>query len=175
MPVQRRSFVLGLIFASAVAVAGEPVKLDNKFDIDEVSFVKVPGSSTVAGTAFLKLADGSIKDCAGFNIELLPVTAYSRERITKTYGDDQQGQILIEQNPPKFTPDVPEYHEMLIKGACDSRGAFTFNAVPAGDYFVMAFIIWDDVSAPTPRKTGGGVMKRIRVAPGSRVDVLLKN
>lgn len=175
MPVQMRSFVLGLIFTSAVVVAGEPVKLDNKFDVGEVSFVKVPGTSTVAGTAFLKLADGSIKDCAGFNIELLPVTAYSRERITKTYGNDQQGQILMEQNPPKFTPDVPEYHEMLIKGACDSRGAFTFNAVPAADYFVMAFIIWDDVSAPTPRKTGGAVMKRIRVTPGSRVDVLLKN
>jgi hypothetical protein len=175
MPVQRHSFLLGLIFASAVSVAGEPVKLDNKFDVNEVSFVKVPGTSTVAGTAFLKLADGSIKDCAGFNIELLPVAAYSRERITNTYGNDQQGQILLEQDPPKFTPDVPEYHQMVIKGACDSRGAFNFNAVPAGDYFVMAFIIWDDLSAPTPRKAGGGVMKRIRVPPGSRVDVLLKN
>jgi hypothetical protein len=45
--------------------------------------------------------------------------------------------------------------------------------VPAGDYFVMAFIIWDDASGTAPRKTGGAVMKRIRVSPESRVEVLL--
>ena len=110
-----RLLVAGLI-CTAAAVAGEPVKLDSAFNIDEV-----------------------------------------------TYGNDQQGQILMEQNPPKFTPDVPEYHDMLIKGACDVRGEFNFSTVPAGDYFVIAFIIWDDASGRTPRKTGGGVMKRIQV------------
>jgi hypothetical protein len=174
MRIQSRSFVLGLMFA-AMAVAGDPVKLDSKFNLNEVSFVKLPGTSTVTGTAFLKLADGTFKDCAGFNIELLPAAPYSNERIVKTYGNDQQGQILMEQNPPKFTPDVPEYHDMLIKGACNARGEFTFTSVPAGDYFVIAFIIWDNTLGPTPRKTGGGVMKRIQVPPASRVEVLLRN
>jgi hypothetical protein len=167
-----RASILGLFF-SAAAVAAEPVKLDSKFDIEAVRFVKQTGTSTVSGKAFIKLADGTVKDCAGFNIELLPVTAYSKERIVKTYGNDQHGQILMEQNPPKFTPDAPEYHDMLIKGACDLRGDFSFSNVPAGDYFVIALIIWDDVSGPTPRKTGGGVMKRIQVSPESRVEVLL--
>jgi hypothetical protein len=174
MPGQLRSLVGGLIFAAAAA-AGDPVKLDSKFNPDEVSFVKLRGTSTVTGTAFLKLADGTFKDCAGFNIELLPVAAYSNERVARTYGNDQQGQILMEQNPPKFTPDVPEYHDMLIKGTCDLRGEFNFSNVPAGDYFVIAFIIWDDASGLMPRKTGGGVMKRIHVPPETRVDVLLKN
>ena len=49
----------------------------------------------------------------------------------KTYGNTNQGQILLVQNPPKFTPDVPEYLEMLLKGACDERGEFTFAQVPA--------------------------------------------
>jgi len=134
--------------------------------------VKQTGTSTVSGKASLKLADGTLKSCAGFNIELLPVTSYSKERIVKTYGNDQHGQILLEQNPPKFTPDAPEYHDMLIKGACDLRGEFTFSNVPAGDYFVMAFIIWDDASGPTPRKAGGAVMKRVRVSPGAQLEVL---
>ncbi len=172
MQFQNSALILGLILASA-AVAAEPIKLDSKFDIEAVRFVKQTGTSTVLGKASLKLADGTVKDCAGFNIELLPVAAYSKERIVKTYGNDQQGQILMEQNPPKFTPDAPEYHDMLIKGACDLRGEFSFSNVPAGDYFVMAFIIWDDASGPTPRKTGGAVMKRIRVASQSRVEVLL--
>ncbi len=174
MPRQLRSLMVGLIFAAAAA-AGDPVELDSKFILDDVRFVKLHGNSTVAGKAFLKLANGTFKDCAGFNIELLPVAAYSNERIVRTYGNDQQGQILMEQNPPKFTPDVPEYHDMLIKGACDQRGEFNFSNVPGGDYFVVAFIIWDDASGPSPRKTGGGVMKRIHVPPESRVNVLLRN
>ena len=93
-----------------------------------MKFVKQSGTSTVTGTAFIKLADGTYRGCAGFNVELLPVAAYSKERIVKSYGNDQQGQILMEQNPPKFTPDVPEYHDMLIKGACDARGEFRFAA-----------------------------------------------
>ncbi|MBC8025001.1 MAG: hypothetical protein H7Y89_03335 [Steroidobacteraceae bacterium] len=171
MPFQKRTLILSVILGAAVA--GEPVKLDSKFDIEEVRFVKQTGTSTVSGKASLKLADGTFKDCAGFNIELLPVAAYSKERIVRTYGNDQHGQILMEQNPPKFTPDAPEYHDMLIKGACDLRGEFSFSNVPAGDYFVMAFIIWDDASGPTPRKTGGAVMKRIRVSAGSQIEVLL--
>jgi hypothetical protein len=168
------SIALGGIMA-VTAAAGDPVKLDSTFNVDEVRFVKLQGDSTVTGKAFLKLADGTHKDCGGFNVELLPVAAYSTERIVKTYGNDEQGQILMEQDPPKFTPDAPAYHDMLIKGACDLRGDFTFSNVPAGDYFVMAFIIWDDTSSPTPRKTGGGVMKRIRVPPVSRVEVQLGN
>lgn len=151
-------------------MAGEPVKLDSVFDIDAVSFVKQPGDATVTGTAAIALSDGTVKNCAGFNVELLPVAAYSRERIMRTYGNDQQGQILLEQNPPKFTPDAPEYHEALIKGACDVRGEFRFSNVPAGDYFVMVFIIWEDISGATPRKTGGAAMKRIHVAAGSRIE-----
>jgi hypothetical protein len=60
---------------------------------------------------------------------------------------------------------------MLIEGACDQSGEFNFSDVPAGDYFVIAFIIWDDASGPTPRNTDGGVMKRIHVPPESRVEV----
>lgn len=169
--------VLGclLAFGSALGLAAEAVKLDTVFDLEEVAFVKQPGTATVTGKAFLKLATGAYRDCAGFNIELLPVSAYASERIGKTYGNTSQGQVLLEQNPPKFTPDVPEYHEMLLKGACNERGEFTFTQVHAGDYYVMAFIIWDDVSGATPRKNGGAAMKRINVAAGSRQTVLLRN
>jgi hypothetical protein len=170
MRFQAHASILGLALAAA-AVASEPVKLDNAFDPQAVSFVKQTGTSAVSGKASIKLADGTVRNCAGFNIELLPVAAYSKERIVKTYGNDQQGQILMEQNPPKFTPDAPEYHDMLIKGACDVRGEFTFSNVPAGDYFVIALIIWDDAFSATPRKMGGGAMKRIQVLPEARVEV----
>lgn len=144
--------------------------LSAPFRAEDVSFVKQPGKATVSGTSVLKLADGTLKSCAGFNVELLPIAAYSSERIQKTYGNTREGQILLEQNPPKFTPDVKAYHEMLLKSVCDAKGQFRFEKVPAGEYFIMAFIIWDDTSGATPRKTGGAVMKRIRVGANDVVS-----
>lgn len=152
------------------ASAAGPVPLTAPFRAEDVAFVKQPGKATVSGTAVLKLADGTLKSCAGFNVELLPIAGYSSERIFRTYGNTREGQILLEQNPPKFTPDVKEYHELLLKSACDAKGQFRFEKVPAGEYFIMAFIIWDETSGGAPRKAGGAVMKRIRVGANDNVS-----
>jgi hypothetical protein len=151
-----------------------PVKLESAFDADAVKFATVPGTATVTGRAALRLADGSTKSCAGFNVELLPVAAYSKERIGRTYGNLDAGQILLEQKPPKFTPDVKEYHDLLIKGVCDATGEFRFETVAAGEYFVIAFIIWDAKAGDAATKTGGAVMKRIRVSDGQSHAVRLE-
>jgi hypothetical protein len=165
--------ILGAAFTMVLATGASsaPVQLSSTFSIDEVRWVRGSGDSTVSGKAFLKLRDGSVKNCAGFNIELLPVAAYSSERIFKTYGSNEAGQVLLEDNPPKFTPDVKEYHEYLLKSSCDAGGEFRFEQVPAGNYYVMAFIIWDVEGSTPPSKAGGGVMKRIQVTSGSHVLV----
>ena len=151
------------------------IGLASTFSADEVSWVLKPGNSTVTGQAFLRLKDGSLKSCTGFRIELLPAGEYASERIFKTYRNNEQGQVLLEDNPPKFTPDVRVYHDMLLKGGCNHRGEFRFEKVPAGEYYVMAFIIWEENVGGVTRKTGGGVMKRIHVTPGSQLSVKLAN
>jgi hypothetical protein len=157
------------------ALAGvSTIQLDSTFDVDSVKWVREPGDATVTGKAALKLRDGSSKDCAGFEVELLPVATYSSERIFRTYGNNHAGQILLEDNPPKFTPDAPGYHEYLIKGACNPAGEFRFEHVPAGDYFVMVFIIWELPGLNPPVKTGGALMKRIHVNPHATLAVDLR-
>ena len=160
-------------WSTSMAEATEPLRVEAPFRLEELAFVKLPGTATVTGESGIQLGDGTFKDCAGFNVELLPVTPYSRERIFKTYGNADRGQILLEQNPPRFTPDVREYHEWLLKGSCDARGRFRFEKVPAGDYFVMVFIIWEEPSDGGPRKSGGAVMQRIHVEPGAQVSLVL--
>lgn len=155
----------------ALATTAVTLQLDSTFNVDDVSWVKEPGNSTVLGSASLQLRDGTPKTCAGFNVELLPVATYSSERIFRTYGNNHAGQVLLEDNPPTFTPDAPGYHEYLIKGVCDAQGVFRFEKVPAGDYFVMVFIIWDVAGANPPAKAGGAVMKRIRVNPRATLKV----
>jgi len=172
MKVARVSLVLLAGFITGPAVwSAEPLKVDSPFNLEELKFVLVPGKASVSGRAVLELADGSRKDCAGFNVELLPVTAYSSERILKSYGNVQRGQVLLEQNPPKFVPDVKEYHELLLKSSCNAQGVFHFENVPAGDYFVMAFLIWEEKAGDSVRKTGGAVMQRLRVGANDRVEI----
>jgi hypothetical protein len=157
-----------------MAPAAEPVQLQSRFDIDAVKWVKAPGNSSISGKAFLRLADGSWKGCAGFGIELLPVAAYSNERIFRSYGNNVRGQVLLEQNPPKFTPDTREYHEMALFSRCDASDKFEFKDVPAGEFYVMAFIIWNEGEGATMTRSGGAVMTRIKVSPGSQNQVLLR-
>ena len=155
----------------SLAAAGGAIQLDHVFVLDEVRWVRDAGRSTVLGQVSLKLRDGTLKSCAGFPVELLPVAKYSSERIRRTYANNESGQVLLEDNPPKFTPDAPEYHEYLLKSSCDAHGAYRFENVPAGDYYVMAFIIWDVPGSNPPAKTGGAVMKRIQVAANSTLVV----
>lgn len=171
MTIKLSAFFLSGILSSTCLAANTPVQLYNQFNADAIKWVKDSGNSSVTGKVFLTLKGGSKKGCAGFNVELLPVADYSSERILKTYGNTIQGQVLVEDNPPKFTPDAPEYHELVLKASCNDENRFEFKAVPAGEYYVMTFIIWDITGEAGPTKTGGAVMKRIKVAPNNTVNL----
>lgn len=163
------TLVLLFIFSHQASIR-ETVHLISEFNVDSVKWVKIKGSSSVSGEAYLKLGNGVYKGCAGFNIELLPVSKYADERILSTYGNTEQGQILMSQKPPNFVPDVKEYHEYLIKSECDSNSRFSFNAVPNGDYYLIAFVIW----GKEPNQQGGGVMKKISVDKQQDMKVNIK-
>ena len=152
------------------AYSREPIQLKNEFNIDKVKWVNFEGNSSVSGEAYIKLENGIYKGCSGFNVELLPVSEYSNERIFFTYGNKEMGQILMSQNPPKFIPDVKEYHEYLIKSKCDIHNEFRFDAVPSGDYYLIALIIFGEL----PNLKGGGVMKKISVGKASDMSIIVK-
>ena len=165
--------IFGLI-GNQVALSSDPIELESEFDSNEVKWIKEAGDSSISGEAFLKLKDGTFKDCSGFSVELLPVAKYSNERIFRTYGNNDHGQVLLEDSPPKFTPDAKEYHEMVIKSACNVRNEFSFSNVASGAYYVIAFIIWNVNEKDGASKSGGAVMKRIHVKSNSENRVQLR-
>lgn len=143
--------------------AAELIQLKNQFNRDDVKWIQTNGNASISGTAFLQLNEKEQKGCAGFGVELLPVAKYSNERILKTYGNNSRGQVLLKDNPPKFTPDHPEYHELVRKSECDETNHFSFKDLPAGDYYVMVFIIWKN---ETGANDGGALMKRVSLKMG---------
>ncbi|HOY22362.1 MAG TPA: hypothetical protein PK002_04375 [Cellvibrio sp.] len=162
-----------LLFVSPLVCAQEPIPLKSAFNLDEVKWVKTVGNSAIQGKAFLTLKNNKTKGCAGFGVELLPVAKYSSERILNIYGNNDQGKIIIEGTIPTFTPDPKEYHDMVIKTKCNSNNEFTFNNISAGEYYVIGFIIWDTNENGKSVKTGGAVMKKIKVAPKENIEALL--
>ena len=162
-----------MVFSPAYSFASNFVDLKNSFNADEIRWMTEKGSSTVSGSAYLTLEGGEKKGCANFNVELLPVVGYSNERIYNTYGNNTTGQILLSQNPPKFNPDVKEYHELLIATNCDEEHKFRFNHVPKGDYYLIAFIMWDEEKDGATKKLGGAVMKKIQVKESEAIEVNL--
>lgn len=160
---RRYSFIIFLslaVFAHS-SYSAEPVELKSRFTAKEVDWFTWSGSSSIRGNASIKLSNGAYKSCAGFTVELVPAAPYSDERILKTYGNNSAGQILMEQNPPKFTPDAPGYHTTVRKTKCDSEGNFAFNYLPKGEYYVIAFIIWKNEDSE--ELSGGGAMQRASI------------
>lgn len=169
-----RLLVSGIfLFNLSLCLASEPIKLSSTFNEEEVKWVKDKGNSSVFGSAYIELENGVKKGCASFNVELLPVANYSNERILKTYGNNVSGQILISQNPPKFEPDAKKYHELDITTTCNSKNQFELNSVPQGDFYILAFIIWDEEKDGVAKKSGGAVMKKIHVKANSKLKVNL--
>lgn len=154
---------------SSITMANEPIALKNNFTIEEVQWVKNAGNSTVEGRAYIKLLNGEYKGCEGFHLELLPVGRYATERILKTYNSTSSGQILLSDKPPKFIPDVKEYHEYVLKTQCGVGDTFKFTHVPSGEYYLIAFIIWGEVA----NQQGGGVMQRISLEKNQNLQVSL--
>jgi hypothetical protein len=173
MKVTKLNALFLLLFSSHVVYAEKPLPLENRFSAEDLEWVQQKGKAIVKGKAYIKLENGSYKGCDGFNIELLPVTGYSRERIQKTYGNTQKGQILISQNPPKFTPDPKAYHELTLKAKCAEGDNFVFEDVPQGEYYVMAFIFWRE-SEGAKGLEGGAVMKHLHVKSDDVHEVVLE-
>jgi len=164
--------VLLILFvaSSAAAFAREPLVLKSRFNAEEVSWVMNSGTATLSGNAYLRLEDGSYRGCGDFHVELLPSAKYADERIYLTYGNNIEGQILMADKPPTFTPDAKQYHELNLSAECDENDEFIFHDVPAGEYYLIGFIIWpvgDELA-------GGGVMKRISIAEGKVHSTQLK-
>lgn len=150
------------------------VTLSNSFDPAEAQAALEAGNNTIKGSAVILRNDGVAVTCAGRKIELIPVTAYSSERMQHIYGNTERGYISA--NPyagqgTAFTNDNPEYRTQGMRVATgDAQGFFTFNNVKDGEYFVTAVVTW---SATQYSQEGGVLMKRVKVSSGQNVEIVL--
>ena len=92
-----------------------------------------PGTATVAGQLFFKAADGNAYLGAGESVYLDPVTPYSSEWFSH-YG---RSVAYAEE-----APSDKLFRTARKLATADAGGRFTFNAVPAGRYYVRGRVRW---------------------------------
>ena len=144
------------------------------FDPAEVAWFQHDGTNTIRGNALLRTVSGEVRTCAGLPANLTPVSTYARERMHLLYGDRDNGLLSASRGRVAFASTDPEYQRMSRHTRCDSQGNFTFSALPDGDYFVTALVVWGvPLNAFMTATQGGYLMQRVHVAGGGVKEIVL--
>ncbi|MDE2363673.1 MAG: hypothetical protein KGM42_13420 [Hyphomicrobiales bacterium] len=131
---------LAFAFLLSCALAGcestqqsSPVAIAASFDPAEAAFIKKKGTTTIDGHAFWRDDHGATMNAAGELIRLVPVTAYSRERIDVLY----KGHRSIAAKDIVQAPADGRFGDYTRTTRAESNGRFEFDDVAAGKYFVV--------------------------------------
>ena len=164
------------MIAAAVSVTGcatapaTEVPISAPFNKSDVAWFNGTGAGTLAGSAFLRTKGGTVKTCAGYDVQLLPYSAYAAERIRFIYGSETSGNLFGPRRAWAFKPDEPEFYKALKKAVCDANGEFEFDNLPNGDYFVIAKVTWDIGKV---FDEGGTMMEKVSITNGATEKVTL--
>ena len=141
-----------------------PVPLKSTFKPEQAAFIEQRGTGAISGQAFLRRNDGVVVYAAGSDVNIVPVTDYSSERIFSMYG---QGKISIFH--PGFASNDPLYDRYTRKTVADGEGRFSVTGLPAGSYFVTTSVQWMAGNVPQ----GGALLERVTLSTGQSVSLIM--
>lgn len=163
-------FVLVVLLFAVACKTIEPVVLKNKFNTSEAfSQMEPTGNNTIKGSAFVKLNNGGMVTCAGRELQLLPATAYAKERMMYLYGNTNRGFRHNYSRAVKFNSTDENYLRISRITVGDAQGYFEFENLKDGEYFLLSAISW-----MAGRSTENCViMQRVEVTGGETKKVVL--
>lgn len=168
--MRNRFFLATLLIISCAqkqeAGKEDPIKIATPYDYEGVQWFKGKGNGNIRGRAQFRSKHGDIRFGKGFRIELMPYCHYTEERLSIIYGDEKAGYVFLEEGIPQFTPDPEGYHDTK-KAICNAYGEFEFKDLPSGDYYLVAFMLWDG--------TGGGIMRKVTLSEGESKFIAMLN
>lgn len=131
----------------------------SQFQLKELDWYTHPKAVTsINGESFLKTRGGEVKTCAGNRVQLVPVSAYSTERVVALYGNSDSG--FFGRYHRQIDDPVPSYTNNILTAVCDSKGEFSFDNVPIGEYYLTTLVSWESSDYVFE---GGALMKKVQV------------
>ncbi|MGZ3274333.1 MAG: hypothetical protein ACXWKX_06340 [Caulobacteraceae bacterium] len=136
------------------------IVINAPFKADDFAWSVRPGTARIQG---LTARDAS---CAGKAVALTPATPYSSERIRALYGSNDYAVLPMQAVRAKtIVNDNPAMRGYVRAARCDATGAFVFDKLPAGPYFIIAEV--DDASGQKV------IMRRVTAVAGRTLQTPL--
>ena len=142
-----------------------PIVLAAQFDPKEVEWATKPGTAAIIGSAALRTRGGDVKSCGGLAVDLIPYSTYAAARMRYIYGEGDAG---VSTGHKPFASTDAGYTSTIIEAHCDAQGAFQFDHLAAGRYFVTVTITWQ-----AGVQTGAALMRDVTLTEGSIKRVVL--
>jgi hypothetical protein len=131
-----------------------PWERQTQFNPADYAAYDKPAGSSITGQVFLKTRGGDVKFGAGNYVYLDPVTPYYTEWFEHT----------VLRNFMKPDPDT-RTHAYRRETRADGEGRFTFENLPAGDYYIACNIRWMTGDGTT----GGIAHEKVHVDAGQQL------
>jgi hypothetical protein len=151
------------IIAAAALTGCSPTVLKTTFAPAEASYINQTGKGSINGQAFLRRNDGIVVYGAGSEVDLIPATAYARERMASIYGG---GKYAVWH--AGFKNDDPAYQSYMKKTVADGEGRFKFENLADGTYFITTTVTWF-----VQYQQGGALMESVTISGGQPVQVIM--
>lgn len=166
---------IGLLVISLLMLTGcavqQPITLMTPFNLEEANKVFKTGKNTIKGSALLRQNNGGVVTCAGRQVSLIAVTAYSNERVFSIYKNNERGfRRVMFTGEKTFANDNPEYYKSTKIAICDAQGYFKFDGVADGSYYLATAIQWQ---VNQYSLEGGTLMQKITIQGGETKEVVL--
>lgn len=162
--------LISVIIVTTLAGCAVEIETTSKFDPVEAAYINTQGSATITGQAFMRQMGGGVVTCAGNEVDLIPAVTFSKERITKIYGNVTGGRVGALTGRSATGVD-PRYFSMKRIAICDAQGNFQFDRVANGDYYLFSYVTWAVPGSMFPE--GGSTAKLIQVRNGRPQRVIM--
>lgn len=154
--------------ASRAPVEPEVVDLGVAFDAAAARSQLGEGKGQIKGGAFIRQQGGGVVTCAGRDVSLVPATPYAAKIYQVLYGTDQ-GTAMRLPVAKRVKPTSSEFGQVMKKTQCDAQGAFAFDGIKDGDYFVETVVTW----RVGLDQQGGAIMRRVSLAGGQQISIVV--
>ena len=164
-PLAIASAIAAAAALSACATGPMPGPTVAAFDAAAFAWSTAPGDSTVSGRVAYA-GGGRNWECAG-SVGLTPETPWTRQRFQTLYGSTQRAAIPAAVVRARSVSEASADYQTFVRStSCDGQGGFSFENLPAGNWFVI-----------TPVTDGGDepvvLMRRVSTRNGQTTDVSL--
>lgn len=169
-----KKLVLAVIAMAALSGCANNRMVTLNIPFDEAAARKLlePGTNAIQGSGLIRQGGGGIVTCAGRPVVLIPNTAYAQGWMQEVF-KSKDGGYKSTANDGVVFQDSAAFDAAQKTTQCDALGAFSFDEVADGEFYVLTTVKWNVATGFGPIPQGGALAKLVKPSGGKTTKVVL--